>query len=310
MEILEGNHFDIGRRTAVMLGKFDAMHRGHKLLLDQLLVCKEQGACALAFTFSVPPRALITGEERRLLMTREEKRRFFEDHGIDILVEYTFDDAARHMSPEAFVRDVLCGQLHAGHVIVGEDFRFGYQRSGDTDLLRRMSSEYSYELCVIPELLDSHGEEISATHILEYVARGEMEEAEELLGRPFSYAGLVGHGAGLGHTFGIPTVNIALPPEKIVPPYGVYAGTVKFDGRTFAAVSNIGVKPTVTDAGMAGLEAFILDFSGDLYEKQIEVTLRHYLRPEKRFDDIEALKAQILRDIEKTRGFGYKSDNY
>ena len=303
MRILTGKDIWLTEDCAVMLGKFDGMHRGHRTLLDEVLRRKEEGLASLVFTFSVPPRALIDGDTANRLMTPEEKREYFDDAGVDYLVEFTFDDASRHMSAEDFVRGVLVRDLRAKAVVVGEDFGFGYRRSGNVALLEQMSDECGYELCVKPKLKDGDGVVISSTRILEAVAGGDLETAERLLGRPFSYMGTVVHGEGMGTAFGYPTVNVPIPAGKVSPPRGVYASRVRVGDSVYPGATDIGVKPTIEGEHRESTETFILDFHDDIYDEDIEVMLCRYLREERKFGSIEALTAQIAEDVKAVRCF-------
>ena len=302
MRILTGKDIWVTEDCAVMLGKFDGMHRGHRTLLDEVLRRKADGLAALVFTFSVPPRELIDGDHGARLMTQEEKREYFDDAGVDYLVEFTFDYASRHMSAEDFVRDVLVRDLRAKAVVVGEDFGFGYQRSGNAALLAQMSEECGYELCLKPMLKDEDGVVISSTRILEAVKAGDLETAERLLGRPFSYIGTVVHGEGMGTAFGFPTVNVPIPAGKVSPPRGVYASRVRVGDSVYPGATDIGVKPTIAGEHRESTETFILDFHDDVYDEDIEVMLCSYLREERKFESIEALTAQIAEDVKTVRG--------
>ena len=304
MQILRGKHISVGEDCAVMLGKFDGMHRGHQTLLEEVLRRKAEGLAALVFTFSVSPKSLIDGDESRRLMTQEEKERYFERAGIDYLVEFTFDEASRQMSAEDFARDVLVRDLRARAVIVGEDFGFGYRRAGNTSLLSEMSEVCGYELCVKRKLKDEDGLVISSTRILEAVERGDMETAERLLGRPFSYIGVVEHGKGMGTAFGYPTVNIPIPAGKAIPPRGVYASCVRVGGSIWLGATDLGVKPTIEGEREDATETFILDFDGDLYGSEVEILMRKYLREERRFESLDALTEQIGKDVQSVREMG------
>ena len=303
MRILTGKDIWVTEDCAVMLGKFDGMHRGHRTLLDEVLRRKEKGLAALVFTFSVPPRVLIDGDNGISLMTQEEKREYFDEAGADYLVEFTFDDASRHMSAEDFVRNVLMRDLRAKAVVVGEDFGFGYQRSGNVALLEQMSEECGYELCVKPKLKDGDGVVISSTRIIEAVVNGDLAAAERLLGRPFSYIGTVVHGEGMGTAFGFPTVNVPIPAGKVSPPRGVYASRVRVGDRVYPGATDIGVKPTIEGVHRESTETFILDFHDDIYDEEIEVMLCGFLREERKFESIGALKEQIARDVEEAWRF-------
>lgn len=299
--ISENMEFQL-QNTAVSLGKFDGIHRGHRLLIDRILKEKEKGYTSVVFTFSLHPMSLFSDKELELIDTEEEKVEKLRGLGVDVLISYPFTRETANTEPEEFVRKILVEQLDAKVIVVGSDYRFGKHRKGDVDLLRRLSVEYGYEL-VVYDKLQVENYTVSSTLIRNELIAGHMEFVEELLGEPFKIKGEVVYGKQIGRTIGVPTVNQLVPEGKLMPPNGVYASHVFIDGRKYQGVTGIGYKPTVTDEKVKGVETFLFDYEGDLYGKPIEVELLHFSRPEYRFDSIEELKAAIQKDIEDAKEF-------
>lgn len=289
--------------TAVTLGKFDGVHLGHRKLVE---IVKEKAEAynipSVVFTFDGLPESIVPREKQKFLTLSEEREQIFEDLGVEVLIEYPFTDNFMHMEPEVFIDEILGHQLRAKVIVVGDDYRFGNKRRGDVNMLLNMAPVYGYEAIVIKkERFEDR--EISSTFVREELAVGHMETVNMLLKRPFLIAGKVISGKQLGRTFDIPTVNIIPGEHKLLPPYGVYVSTVVVDGRVYNGVSNLGVKPTVSDDNVVNLESFIFDFEGDLYGKEIEVYLKHFQRPEMKFKSVDDLVKQMNADIEFARAF-------
>ena len=299
MVIIEGREqFQTDTGSAVAIGKFDGMHLGHQKLIASLLAdaARMGGLQTVVFTFEPSPLVFFSGKQEPQLYTREEKRRAFEAMGVQVLVEFPLNARTAAIPPEAFITDILHGMLKMRHVAAGTDLSFGFRGAGDMALMERMSGAYGYTTRSIDKVC-LHDREISSTYVREEILAGRMEEAALLLGAPYRITGTVTHGRQLGRSMGIPTVNLSPLPEKLLPPYGVYLSEVTVRDRTYAGVANIGVKPTVKDDNVANVEAFLFDFEGDLYDTYIEVRLLSYLRPERAFPDIDALRTQIEEDI-------------
>lgn len=285
---------------AISLGKFDGLHIGHKLLMRELMKAKEEGLLAAAVTFSIPPNAL-DGEDFRVLTTKEEKLWIFEQAGIDVLIELPFTKELRNMSPEVFLT-MLTDRIPVKRIVAGTDFRFGKNRSGDYRTLQENESRFGYK-AVIFEKIQDDGADISSTRIREAVKAGNLDEANRLLGYEYFLAGKVVLGNQLGRTIQVPTANLLVPKEKLLPPDGGYVTHLTVDGKVYGGISNIGHKPTVGEDEPYGVETHIFDFDEDIYGKQIWVSFLKYLRPEKKYDSLEALKEQIDLDIRTSREF-------
>lgn len=289
--------------TAVTLGKFDGVHLGHRKLVE---IVKEKAKYynvkPVVFTFDGLPESIVPKDKQRFLTLSYEREKIFEELGVEVLIEYPFTDSFMHMEPEVFIDEILVHRLKARVVVVGDDYRFGNRRRGDVNMLVNMAPVYGYEAIVIKkERFEDR--EISSTYVREELAVGHMETVNMLLKRPFSITGKVVSGNQLGRTLEIPTVNVIPDSHKILPPYGVYTSQIIVDGNCYNGVSNLGVKPTVSDDGTVNLESFIFDFDGDLYGKEIEVFLKHFQRPEMKFKSIEDLVKQMNSDIEFAKAF-------
>lgn len=287
---------NIDCKTAIAMGKFDGIHLGHKKLLNMILDQKQDGLKAAVFTFEPSPEEFFVGHTVKQLFTKAEKRKAFEKMGIDILIEFPLTEKTVATPPEDFVRHILIEDLKADYIAAGTDVSFGDKGRGDQYLLKNMSKELGFELCLIDKVM-LDGEEVSSTRVRNEVVDGEMPMVRRLLGSDYSISGIVEHGRHLGHTIGIPTVNILPPDNKLLPPFGVYKSTVIIGEKSYNGMTNIGRKPTVSSDNVVSVETYIYDFDADLYGQFIEVVLHEFTRPEMKFDSVDALKAQMEKDI-------------
>ena len=273
------------RRLAV--GEFDGVHAAHREVI--------RGADSV-LTFEPHPRAVVAPESApKLLTTLDQKADLIAALGVQELIVIPFDGTFAAQSPQAFIEHILVSQLGATHVSVGENFRFGHRAQGDAALL----SEQSAFTTRVVELVEIDGEIVSSTHIRGLIATGAVAEAARLLGAPFGMRGIVAHGDKRGRTLGFPTANLVPDPAHAVPDHGIYAcrASIPGVGEWVAAVS-IGVRPTfVTGRGLL-VEAFLLDFEGDLYGQELRLDFIDRIRGERRFDSAEALIAQMHRDVD------------
>lgn len=275
------------QKSCVTLGKFDGLHRGHLKLIRHILEeSKKRSLLSVVFAIELSESGILTHEERAELL---------EEMGVDVLIECPFSPAFMQMSPEVFVRDILCGTLHAEHVAAGTDCRFGHRRAGDADLLKALGAKYSYTARIVEKEV-CRGEEISSSRVRDALAKGDMELAGELLGREYSICGSVEHGKHLGSSYGVPTLNLLPPADKILPADGVYASrSLLPDGSCRNGMTNIGYRPTVGGT-FRNIETSLFDYADDLYGERVRVFPLHYIRGEKRFDSLESLKTQIEQD--------------
>lgn len=304
MEYIKGTtEFSIEEPSVVAIGKFDGLHVGHQKLLDSVCDKKKNGVKAVVFTFDVPPKAKLTGKGMDTLVTNEERVKMLGEKGIDYLVECPFVPEIASMEPERFIEEVLVGRLKAKYIVAGTDCGFGHNRRGDYKLLQEMADTYGYEVEIVDKV-QYEGRDISSTYVREEIAKGNMELANFLLGYTYHVTGIVSHGNHIGGSkLDMPTANLLPPEHKLLPPNGVYATKTIIDGVSYPGISNIGTKPTIGSENRKGIETFIFDFSGDLYDKEITVELYTYERPEMKFASLEELKERMHQDMEFGRKY-------
>lgn len=300
--IQQTTEFMLDTPSAVAIGKFDGIHKGHQALLQNVLLQKEKGRRAVVFTFDPPPSALFGNSEQKGLTTKEEKRRIFEKLGIDVLIEFPLTKETAAISPQDFVTKLLVGKMNAAYVAAGSDLTFGDKGRGNRELLEQLGRQLGFEVKVIEKICIG-GKEVSSSRIRWEIEQGNMEQAKELIGFPYSVTGTVVHGRHLGSRLGMPTVNLLPPKDKLLPPRGVYTSYVSYGGKHYKSISNVGCKPTVSQEMVLGVETYLYDFREDIYGKQITVNLLSFRRPERRFASVEELKAQMQQDIEEGKGY-------
>lgn len=294
--ITELKELNLDSKTAIAMGKFDGIHLGHRKLLNMIMDQKQDGLKATVFTFEPSPEEFFLGHPVPQLFTRDEKRRAFEEIGIDILIEFPLTAQTAATDPVEFVHEILCNRLKADYIAAGTDVSFGDKGKGNQHLLKRLSQELGFELCLIDKVrIDD--EEVSSTKVRNAVTDGDMHLVTRLLGYNYSVSGIIEHGHHLGHTIGVPTINVIPEDNKLLPPFGVYSSLVSIDGKTYRGMTNIGKKPTISDVEKTGVETYLYDFEGDLYGKFAKVELITFVRPEMRFASLEDLKKQITTDI-------------
>jgi riboflavin kinase / FMN adenylyltransferase len=289
------------RGAVVALGNFDGFHVGHQAVVGRALErARAEGRPTMVATFDPHPARLFRPDAPPFLLTGIPQRfDLFEQFGVDAAVALPFDRTIASESPEQFVDLWLGERIGAGAVVTGWDFTFGKDRAGDTDLLRTLTAARGMG-CETVAALEAEGGVASSTRVRVHLAAGEMAEAERLLTRPFTIRGTVQHGDKLGRTIGYPTANIALGDYQR-PRYGIYAVRGRLpDGRVVGGAANLGIRPSF-DPPKELLEPYFFDFSGDLYGQEIDIELVAFLRPEARFDDLDALTAQIEADCAQAR---------
>lgn len=303
MEIIyDTTEFHMNKETAVVIGKFDGVHRGHVQLLSHILKQKEHGLQTVVFTFHPSASAFFGRASTAELTTRYEKRNLFKEMGIDCLIEFPLNDKTAAISPESFIREILVGQMNARYIAAGVDLSFGYKGMGNKELLGEMSKELNYQVQIIDKVY-CEGREISSTFVREEVEKGDMLMVRKLLGRNYSFEGRVKEGNRLGRRLGMPTLNLYPVSEKLLPPKGVYYSRVLYENCVYPGITNIGQKPTVNATETISVETYLYDFDKDMYGKEIVTELLQFKRPERRFDNVHELKLQMERDIAEGREF-------
>ena len=283
------------------LGFFDGVHVGHQALLQACLrLARERDAAAGIVTFDAHPDTLVLGQTPRLLNTPQDRERLLRRFGMERVVCLPFDHKM-FTTPWRDFLAMLEGSYGAAGFVCGEDFRFGSRGAGSASLLAAYCREKGLPCAVVPEQY-IRGVRVSSTYIRSLIEAGEAETAGEFLGHPHIFTGSVVHGKQLGRTLGIPTANLRLPEELVVPRFGVYACQAWIRGKAYPAVTNIGTRPTVSGTGIT-VEPWILDYQGDLYGQELTLEFYKFLRPEQRFASLEALQAEIRRNAEQTREY-------
>lgn len=292
-------------RTAVTIGKFDGIHRGHRRLLQEILQKKNlqnEDLVPCVLTFDPLPEVFFGKNEDGVLSSREEKRRKFEEMGVELLVELPFNRETAAMEPERFVQEILCERLRAAFVAAGPDLTFGDRGRGDYALLQRMAGACGFTAEEIAKV-EYEGKPISSTLIRGYVREGAMEKVTACCGEPYEITGTVLHGNELGHSIGIPTANQNPAPEKLLPPRGVYYSTALVDGKEYAGITNIGSRPTVSGTGQIDAETHLFDFEGDIYGHAMTTRLLAFRRPERRFSGVKELQETMESDLAAGREY-------
>lgn len=308
--------------SAVTIGTFDGVHLGHrKLLLRAIELGRQGGVPSIAVTFNPHPASILRPQSTpKLLNSFEERLSLLDEVGIDYCYLVQFDEARAREPAEDFVRGTLKSELGAQAVVVGPDFRFGKSRGGDVELLRSMGKELGFEVEADPFVvaknacakvarrvlgIEDETEEviISSTLIRRLIGEGELGIAHECLGRDFFIVGLVSSGDGRGGSeLGYPTANVSFQSNRLLPKDGVYAGWLRQGNTTYGAAVSIGTRPTYYgQSGERLIEAFVLDFSGDLYGREVTVGFKEFLRPQEIFASSAALVEKIDQDVRRVR---------
>ena len=288
---------------ALSLGMFDGVHLGHKSIIDELNAIGEQNNLETAIlTFWPHPRFVFNPDENlKLLNTKDEKQLLIEKYGIANLFLKAFDEEFRNLTGEQFVREILIGQLNVKYLIIGYDHSFGKDKSGNFELLQKLSKELDFEVEQM-EAINIHENNISSTKIRNALSAGDILKANEMLGYAYPVSGTVVHGKKIGRTIGYPTANIETDSIKILPKKGAYIVEVLIDGRQYKGMLSIGTNPTVNGEKLT-VEVYILDFNEDIYGKEITVKFRDFLHDEIKFEGLEKLIERLDEDKRLTEEF-------
>lgn len=295
------------RRAVITIGAYDGVHLGHRAVIRQVRArAAELGALSVVVTFDRHPASIVRPESApRMLTNPEQKIELLRETGVDAVVVVPFNPEQAKETPVDFVTRVLVGALRAQSVIVGSDFHFGHMRQGNVTLLREMGERHDFvcEPVVLIPRADGVNEPVSSTAIRRALAGGEIDSVTRMLGRPHEVRGTVVSGDQRGRTIGFPTANVQVPAGMCMPADGVYAGVyVRPDGSEHTCAINLGRRPTFYDnQEFSLLEAYLLDFSGDLYGEAASVQFEAFLRSEKQFGGVDELKEQLVKDIEHAR---------
>jgi len=283
--------------TYIALGSFDGIHLGHIHLINRTVeLAQKNNVKSMICTFKNHPLSVINKEIcPKLIMDNETKMNLLKDTGIDIVNLVNFDKKFMKITPEDFIKNMV-NFYNAKGIIVGFNYRFGYKNLGDIEMLQKYSVNLGYKLYVCEAISNDH-EIVSSSRIRHIIAEGDMTYANELLGRPHSITGKVIKGKQIGRTIGFPTVNLNYNKEYIIPKGGVYYTLVQYDNQVYKAITNIGYNPTV-EGGKLAIESYIINFDKQIYDEVIKINFINRMRDEVKFDTIEELRKQLLKDKE------------
>lgn len=304
MKIYHGTeNANIATPTLLTLGVFDGLHLGHQQIIRTVVERAVQtGTVPTAITFDPHPRAVLHPESAPpLLQTLDQRLSYLEFLGIEQTIVINFSRGFASQSAEEFIRDTIHDRLRAREIYLGQGFAFGKGRSGNIELLRRMSDELGFHADEVDEVR-LRGQRISSSRIREELLAGRVNLARRMLGRPYGVEGIVVRGDQRGRTIGFPTANLQAH-NRVIPQYGVYATATLIDGHWRKSVTNIGVRPTFGGESEPSVETYVLDFDSDLYGTALRVRFLHRIRDERKFNGIDELTAQIACDVRRARNY-------
>ncbi len=291
------------KQKVMALGFFDGIHVGHAALINKIKQrAEETGAEPAVLTFDVHPDNLVFKKTVPLINSAEDRENILiRCFGINDVVVIHFNQRVMHMDWHDFI-DELIDEMNLRWIVVGHDFCFGYKGLGTAEKLKAYCAERGVGCDIIPAVCRD-GVVVSSTLIRQLVESGEMEKANEYLGHPHTLTDVIRTGYHLGTKMGTPTINMSFPQGVIIPRHGVYAAKAYIDGQEYMSVTNVGIRPTVSDSGNVNVESFLLDFCGNLYGHRARIDFYKFLRPERKFDDVNELAAQIKSDAQTTREY-------
>ena len=293
----------MAKKKVMALGFFDGIHIGHAALMNMIIKrAREYDAEPAVLTFDVHPDSLVFKKNVPLINSADDRERILSRcFGIDDVVVVHFSQSVMHMDWKVFI-DELIDDMELCHIVVGHDFKFGYKGLGTAEKLKEYCAQRGVGCDIIPPVCKD-GVIVSSTLIRGLIESGEIEKANEYLGRPHTLTDVVRSGYHLGTQMGTPTINMRFPDGVIIPRHGVYAAKAYVDGEEYMSVTNVGVRPTVSEDGGVNVESFLLDFTGNLYGRLVRLDFYKFMRPERKFNDIDELAAQIKHDAESTREY-------
>lgn len=278
--------------TCVAFGRFDGVHTGHRAVIKKLLDISKQGLTPIILSFEYDATML---NEKKILSTEAEKKYLLSKNGMEVIISYKIDEQNKETTPERFIKEILVDKLGAKFIVTG---------SGDCNInvLRECSQKFGYTLAECDTVFDD-GEPVTSERIVKELAEGTLQKANQLLGHPYLIMGQVMHGKALGRTVGMPTANLRFSEYKQLPAYGVYGTLSEIDGKNVNGLTNIGQRPSVDNFNYVTIETFLLNYSGDLYDKTIALETQIYVRGVIKFNNLDQVKAQVNMDIESIRSY-------
>ena len=293
------------KERVIALGFFDGVHLGHAALLRRTVEeAEKRGVTPAVFTFAQPPKEVVTGIPCPLIASPEDRKGLLERlFGIKDVIMVPFDREMMTTAWDDFVTKILVERYHAVHLVAGHDHHFGHKNQGSPELLMEKCAELGLGCDIVPKV-ELDGITVSSTYIRNLVGMGQLERASRFLGHPHVLTQEVRHGRRIGHTIGVPTVNLVAPPHVLVPSHGVYVTRVFLpNGESYPAVTNVGTRPTVNNGTDVTVEPWLLGFDGDLYGQRVRVEFFKRIRDEIRFDSLDSLRLQIQKDAQFTRDY-------
>ena len=299
MLYINGKDFKLDN-TCVAFGQFDGLHRGHRAVINMLKEQDHKNLISVVLSFDYNPVDIFG--VKNVIYTEEEKYTILNKNGPKVMISYPFTAEVAEMEPEAFIKDVLIDRLGAKVIVAGESCKFGKACSGNIDTLKKLSTKYGYEVISV-ETVKDEGQAITSEIIHKELEEGSLERANRLLGHVFTMTGEVAHGKALGRTVGMPTANLAVPGNKLIPKFGVYATLSEIDQVNVQGLTNIGKRPSVDNYNYMTIETFLLDFSKDIYGKKLSLEVHSFIRGTLKFNNLEEVKKQVEKDIKSIRDY-------
>lgn len=291
MRYIRGNDFDMNN-TCVAFGSFDGVHKGHIAVINRLLEVSKQGLTSVVLSFEYDGKLL---NEKKILSTEIEKQYLLSKHGPEVMISYKVDEVSKDIPTESFIKEVLVDRLGAKVIVTGRN-------DCNINLLRECRQKYGYTLEECDTVLDD-GEPVTRERISKELEEGTLQRANDLLGHPYLILGQVMHGKELGRTVGMPTANLGFSQVKQLPAYGVFGTLSEIEGKNIKGLTNIGKRPSVDNYNYVTIETFLLDYSGDLYDKTIALEIHVYIRGVMKFNNLTEVKAQVNKDVESIRAY-------
>jgi riboflavin kinase/FMN adenylyltransferase len=291
------NSFQASKNVGVGLGNFDGVHIGHAALINTLVSeCMAKDLNSMIYTFDQHTQNILNNKPFiAQIISEKTKIQLFRELDLDYLYFAKFDQDFSRMLPEEFIKEILVNILKVKLIVVGYNYRFGFEGKGDVHLLKHCGNKYGYDAIVVPPI-KINDNAVSSTLVRSTIANGNIKLAAELLGRPYSLQGIVVKGRQVGQKIGFPTANIIIEPNLIVPQNGIYLTDINIDGKSHKSLTNIGNNPTF-NLNDRSIETHIFDFNQNIYEKDIEILFNQKIRDEIKFDTVQQLAEQINRDV-------------
>ncbi|SHJ44534.1 bifunctional riboflavin kinase/FAD synthetase [Tepidibacter formicigenes] len=291
---------NLKNNTVVTIGNFDGVHIGHQNIINKTIsIAKEKNLKSILFTFSNHPINFFVNDSIKNLMTIQEKYNFIKNMGIDIVLPIPFNESIIKLTPDEYIEEILIKRLKVKELIIGHDFKFGKNRGGNADFLKKVAQIYDFNVRVI-EPIKIENIRVSSTYIRKLLEEGNIKRVRKFLGREYNINGVVVHGKKVGRKLGFPTINLKVDEDILIPKIGVYRTKVKIENDFYDGATNIGYTPTIQNKNFS-IETYIIDYNGDLYKKEVSLYFIERIRDEIQFKTIEELRNQMKNDVEKIK---------